>query len=270
MFGKLCKYEWKYLLRFFLPMWGGVLVLSIINHFSFPMMVNGGGSDSREIAGALLFMALVIAVCAVCVVSLVVIIQRFYHGLLKDEGYLMFTLPVKSGALINAKGLMAVVMMVLTGVVCVAVVFIVATRGVTWNDVSEFFYWMFVEAGWSGLDWTMVILWLVVLCVTSTAEEIYRIYMAMAIGHTAKKHRVGWSVVAYLGVVMVQSALANIITFNTNWFNFWTRASDLLSGLSVAQEIVVGELILSVGYALLTLLFFFVTRQILEKRLNLE
>ena len=30
MFGKLCKYEWKYLMRFFLPMWGVVLLFVLV------------------------------------------------------------------------------------------------------------------------------------------------------------------------------------------------------------------------------------------------
>lgn len=270
MFGKLCKYEWKYLMRFFLPMWGVVLLLSVINRFSMPMMVNGGGSNGKEIAGAMLFLALVIATCAVCVVAMVVIIQRFYNGLLKDEGYLMFTLPVKSGALINAKGLVAVVMMLITGVVCVAVIFIVATQDVTWRELTEGMRWLFHNSDLSGLDWAMIILWGIVLCVAGTAAELYRIYMAMALGHLAKKHRVGWAVVAYIGVVMVQSTLSNIILFNVNWDGAWNFLDRIMSGMSSTQVVVVSELAFSVGYALLTALFFFITRQILEKRLNLE
>lgn len=269
MFGKLCKYEWKYLARFFVPMWAVVLILSIINRFSFPMMVNGR-TEGQEMAGALLFTALIIVICAVCVVSLVVIIQRFYSGLLKDEGYLMFTLPVKSGALINAKGLTAVVMMLLTGIVCVAVVFIVATRGVTWRAVGDFFHWMFNETPYSALDWVMIILWTIVLCVVSTAAEIYRIYMAIALGHLAKKHRVGWAVAAYIAIVMVQSTVANLILFNLDWRALGDLINRATIGMSATQLTVVMELLMSAGYALLTVLFFFVTRQILEKRLNLE
>lgn len=270
MFGKLCKYEWKYLMRFFLPMWGVVLLLSVINRFSMPMMVNGGGSNGKEIAGAMLFLALVIATCAVCVVAMVVIIQRFYNGLLKDEGYLMFTLPVKSGALINAKGLVAVVMMLITGVVCVAVMFIVATAGASWMDFRDFFREFGEMLRVSPLDSAMIILWGIVLCVAGTAAELYRIYMAIALGHLAKKHRVGWAVVAYIGVVMVQSTLSNIILFNVDWDGTWNFLDRIVSGMSGTQVVVVSELAFSVGYALLTALFFFVTRQILEKRLNLE
>lgn len=40
---------------------------------------------------------------ALFVLTMIVIIQRFYKGLLCDEGYLMFTLPVKPWQLIATK-----------------------------------------------------------------------------------------------------------------------------------------------------------------------
>ena len=114
MFGKLCKLESRYLIRFFGPMWALVLVLSVINRYTFWAMEEETGSG---LVGGLMMFALVMAASAMCVVALVAVIQRFYNGLLKDEGYLMFTLPVKSGALINAKGLMATIFTVITGIV---------------------------------------------------------------------------------------------------------------------------------------------------------
>ena len=45
----------------------------------------------------------------------------------------------------------------------------------------------------------MMILWLIVLILVASASSLYKIYTAMALGHLAKKHRVGWSVAAYLG-----------------------------------------------------------------------
>ena len=63
---------------------------------------------------AMLYVALCIAVV---VLAIVFIIQRFYNGLLKDEGYLMFTLPVKTWQLIKAKGLTALIVTVISGVI---------------------------------------------------------------------------------------------------------------------------------------------------------
>lgn len=271
MFGKLCKYEWKYMARFFLPMWGVVLVLGVINAFSAPRwLFSYDVGQSREIAGGLLFTALTIAFVTVSIVSLVVVIQRFYNGLLKDEGYLMFTLPVKSGMLINSKLLMSVVFMLLTGVVCTVSIFIVIVSGIGWGEFWDGAAWIFRESDLSGLEWGMMILWLVVLCLVASASSLYKIYTAMALGHLAKKHRVGWSVAAYLGMTMLGSAVRNVFLYNADWDSIGDALYRMMNGMSVPQGVVTMELAAIAFYAVLSVIYFFVTRYILEKRLNLE
>ena len=270
MFGKLCKYEWKYMMRFFLPMWGMLLVLGIINAFSAPHWLFNYVSEGREIAGGLLFFALNMGFCAVIIVTMVVIIQRFYNGLLKDEGYLMVTLPVKSGMLINSKLLVSLVLMFLTGVVCLAAIMAIVISGIGWGDFWEGFVWIFRNSDLSGLEWTMMILWLIVLILVASASSLYKIYTAMALGHLAKKHRVGWSVAAYLGISFLGSAVSNIFMFNADWDAIGDALHRMVTGMSIPQSIVVMELVAIAFYAVLSLIYFFITRYILEKRLNLE
>lgn len=271
MFGKLCKYEWKYMMRFFLPMWGILLVLGVINAFSAPhWLFSYDGSRSSEIAGALLFFALYMAFFAVIIVTMVVVIQRFYNGLLKDEGYLMFTLPVKSGALINSKLLVSLILIFLTGVVGVISILTIMIGGIGWSDFWGGIGEAFRASGISGLEWTMIIVWLIVLILVASAESLYKIYTAMALGHLAKKHRVGWSVAAYLGISFLGSALSNIFLFNADWHSIGDILERMMNGMSIPQGIVTMELIVIAFYAVLSVIFFFVTRYILEKRLNLE
>lgn len=270
MFGKLCKYEWKYMMRFFLPMWGVLLVLGIINAFSAPHWLFDYSSKGLEIAGGLLFLALYLGFFAVVIVTTVVIIQRFYNGLLKDEGYLMFTLPVKSGALINSKLLVSVVLMFLTAVVGLVSIMTIVVSGIGWSDFWDGFAWVFRESDLSGLEWTMIIFWFIVLILVCSASSLYKVYTAMALGHLAKKHRVGWSVAAYLGMTFLGSAICDVFLFNADWDSIGDILYRMINGMSVPQSIVTMELIAIVFYAVLSVVFFFVTRQILEKRLNLE
>lgn len=271
MFGKLCKYEWKYMARFFLPMWGVVLVLGVINAFSAPRwLFSYDVGQGREIAGGLLFTALTIAFVTVSIVSLVVVIQRFYNGLLKDEGYLMFTLPVKSGMLINSKLLVSVVLMLITGLVCGLSIFIVLVSGAGWTDFWDGLTWMFRHSDLTGLEWAMIILWGVVLTLAASASSLYKVYTAMALGHLAKKHRVGWSVAAYLGMTMAGSTISNVFLYNADWDSIGDMLYRMMKGMSVPQSIVTMELAAIAFYAVLSVIYFFVTRYILEKRLNLE
>ena len=89
---KLLKYDFKSMLRVFVPLWLALLAVSAINHFSVSATSSYADSliwDMKAIA-MLVFFGLIIAAG---VLTAVLVIQRFYLGLLKDEGYLMFTLP---------------------------------------------------------------------------------------------------------------------------------------------------------------------------------
>lgn len=270
MFGKLCKYEWKYMMRFFLPMWGVLLVLGVINAFSAPHWLFDYSSQGLEIAGGLLFLALYLGFFAVIIVTTVVVIQRFYNGLLKDEGYLMFTLPVKSGALINSKLLVSVVLMFITGVVGLVSIMAIVVSGIGWSDFWNGVGEVFRASDLSGLEWTMMILWFLVLILVASASSLYKVYTAMALGHLAKKHRVGWSVAAYLGMTMLGSTVWDIFLFNADWDSIGDILYRMMNGMSIPQSVVTVELIAIVFYAVLSVIFFLITRYILEKRLNLE
>lgn len=90
MLGKLMKYDLKSMFKVFVPLWLALLAVSVVNRFTIQF-------DSNAIIGGLptvIFMILYVGlIIAVMVVAVALIIMRFYHGLLKDEGYLMFTLP---------------------------------------------------------------------------------------------------------------------------------------------------------------------------------
>lgn len=273
MFGKLCKYEWRYMSRIFLPMWALVLVLSVVNRFT--LYIDSTSPLSSKIV-TLALLALVFACCALGVVAIVMIVQRFYQGLLKDEGYLMFTLPVKSGMLINAKGITAVLLWAITGVVGVLVFVIIGTRLVAWEDIQNTFGLLIESLNHyqiSGFAVFMAVLWGVIAGLMGIAAQLYQIYLAIAIGQLGKKHRVALSVISYLGISIVLSWL-------TAWAGYFMDRCEVLDVLfntwdlnNVANsfKFMIGvEALGAVAAFLLTLVFFFITRYILEKHLNLE
>lgn len=116
MFRKLFKYEWTAMMRSLFPVYGAVLAVTVLNALMFHVIVPEAGraelldSPFLELipwfTGALY--AAVLA--ALGVMTVLPVIQRFYKGLLKEEGYLMFTLPVESWKIVLAKALAAVLM----------------------------------------------------------------------------------------------------------------------------------------------------------------
>ena len=75
---------------------------------------------------------------------------------------------------------------------------------------------------------------------------------------------------AYLGISFLGSAVSNIFMFNADWDAIGDALHRMVTGMSIPQSIVVMELVAIAFYAVLSLIYFFITRYILEKRLNLE
>ena len=123
MLGKLMKYEFKAWGRVFFPLYIGILFLAIANGVSI-------GSSLKDEGGAMmdpnalntqsiLTLVLVALFVALFVITIVLTIQRFKKNLLDDEGYLMFTLPVKSSSLILSKFLVALIYAIISGIVAI-------------------------------------------------------------------------------------------------------------------------------------------------------
>ena len=107
MFGKLLKYDFRSMWKQFAFIWPAALALALVNHFT----INGLDSTSTvgETTAGISMLVYVAILMAMFIVALVFAIQRFFKGLLGDEGYLMHTLPVRPWQLIGAKLVCAVV-----------------------------------------------------------------------------------------------------------------------------------------------------------------
>ena len=100
MFGRLVKYDFRSMFKQFGFIWPAALALALVNHFT----INGLDSTSTvgETTAGISMLVYVAILMAMFIVALVFAIQRFFKGLLGDEGYLMHTLPVRPWQLIGA------------------------------------------------------------------------------------------------------------------------------------------------------------------------
>ena len=99
---KLMKHEFRATGRIMLPLYLVLLVTAVGANFTTRGLLSTQ-YKLLDVLGALLVMAFVVAIMGVCVMSMVVMVQRFYKNLLGDEGYVMMTLPVSVHQQIWAK-----------------------------------------------------------------------------------------------------------------------------------------------------------------------
>lgn len=256
MLGKLLKYDFRSMFRVFLPLWGALLVISFVNRITANTRLMSG------IPGVVLMIAYIGIIFAVITVTLVLIVQRFYYGLLKSEGYLMFTLPVKPWQLIASKGISAMVVTVLSAVMALLSILIIAQPSLELPTLSELLH------GLKGIggDEVLMLALIFVLILASALTSVTHIHASLALGHLANNHRIAWSVGAYVGINMLFTVIAGILAHFTDKLNIrldlkYTEAVPIIN---------IVLLVLILINVIQIAIFFVTTERILSKRLNLE
>ena len=143
MSGKLLKYDLRANPRTLLPLWLTTIGLSLVCTLLYGARVTPQTALGRFLLLILPAIALVLLMGAMFTVSVVYMVRGFSRGLLGQDGYLMFTLPVSTSSLIASKALSALIVEVLTVVasgVCVAVLI---TMNATWAELRGAFEEMF-------------------------------------------------------------------------------------------------------------------------------
>lgn len=131
MLGKLMKYEFNSMGRIFLPIYVTLLIIAAVNRVF--------RIGNLEVGFAISALILVLLFIGLGCVTIIEIIQRFNKNLLKDEGYLMFTLPVTSTQLIMSKLIISFVWTLLSGFIAVCVgLIIVGDREIISIFLTEF------------------------------------------------------------------------------------------------------------------------------------
>lgn len=269
MLGKLIKYDFKSMLRSFVPLWIAFLAVSIINRFTIRLPDAGTGAFASITMGISMFLYVAMMI-AINVIGIILVIQRFYNGLLKDEGYLAFTLPVKPWQHVCSKGITATILIIVNGLISIVSVLILAVS----KDFIEDFNRVMEMIGQNGLNAGLLISLAAVLILATTLKSIYQIYASMALGHLASKHRVAWSVGAYIGISVVLSIIGSVIMAiiaaadRGNWFT--NPLGGFLRDMSPNAMTWMIFLILIAISLIQLFAFYIITERILAKRLNLE
>ena len=179
---KLLKYEWKACARTCLPLYGVELLVAFINRLLYSDIGSKLLYGIPSIVMTMLYAAIMVALF---VVTAVVLVQRFYKNLLGSEGYLMFTLPVSVSQHILSKAIIAVAMCFLSCLVAFLSILLLS-HGIN-PAAFSFFDLAAVPYVLEGLLW-------LVLCAFAA---VLFIYLCIALGHLAKKHRLLMAFVWY-------------------------------------------------------------------------
>ena len=263
MLGKLLKYEIKSTARLFIPLYAVLLVFALLNKFLNPLqtMETSNSFSLQAMLQGLSLTAYFILVVATFVMTLIITIQRFYKNLLGDEGYLMFTLPVKTWQHITSKLLTAIMWYILSAVaVLTSIMILVGPR--------EFFE--FLPEMLQGIRGFLGNAAIVIFPVFVLVQLIYgtlMIYDAIALGHLFQKHKLLASFVMYCVLYGIAQVVLVITIFSLGNTIF---AAMIHSVEPTGQQIISFIGMIGVVGGLMAAIHFFVINYLLNNKLNLE
>ena len=161
-------------------------MLAVVNRFTLDGL--DSSSSVGETTAGVAMLVYVAILMAMFVVAVIFTIQRFYKGLLGDEGYLMHTLPVKPWQLVASKLICAVV----TTAANVAVAILSMLLIIPWSkedvqEVLQAFRYLFSHWNIQATEMTVAVLEFALCTLVSLAVGYLHLYLAMALGHLFNK-----------------------------------------------------------------------------------
>lgn len=268
MLRKLIGTEFQATRRIFLPAYGVLLILTLLNAVG---MIITERTSVFDVPSGILLTTYVFAMFAVCVLSFAYMINRFYKNLLGDEGYLMFTLPVRPSQLIWSKAIVSTLWMILTAIVCMISVFLLIMPLVI-IDVDFSIAWSQLMNGLSilmqqfGINLVTIPVELIILCIIYVLNFCMHIYACLSIGGLANRHRLGWSFVAYLAFGIVTQIIMTIGMMICDKLPL-PNIVNMMSSNTQMHFVLISA---SAFFVICTIINFVITNYILSKRLNLQ
>lgn len=280
MFGKLIKHEFRASARIMLPIMLAVFVLALFSGVGLIVLETPSAPNVLNLLFSLVLGVFFISLFAICVVALVMMVQRFHQSLLSDEGYFSMCLPVSVDEHILSKLLVAVIWFILTGIVCAVcggvMVLISSANENFLQNLSEFFGFfgeVFQDISQSIGTGNIVlyVLELILLQVLFCASVCLRFYSALAVGYSFSNHKFALSVVAFfvIGAILntIQSFFVGVTASGPYLDAFFSQHfSTFEQTLAYVHTLFLS---LSAYLLIISAIYYAITSVMMHRKLNL-
>jgi len=199
---------------------------------------------------------------------------HFYKTMYSDEGYLTMTLPVTPRQLIISKvlngsiwyGIVCVAMGISVIILMMAMMFFMGTAMDVPADMQKEMSVFFQEL-WEvfGIEVVHMIVSVLLMLILTPVSGMMMLFGAITIGQLASKYRALVGILVYFGISVVSSIVAYIISFILNIGSFAVAsATDGIPSMTASYDAAV------ITYLIMAVILYFVSHNILNKKLNME
>ena len=268
MLVKLMKQDLRATGRGMLPLYLAALVLALLTRLMSAFQKNALDSRFWNIFYGITGFLVVMAIIALVIMTFVMMVWRFYKNYMTDEGYLMFTLPVRIDELIWSKLIVTLLWYLCTGVVVFISIMILGSSG---NSTIEFFGFAGMLEAFTAQQKTTVVLAGLLMVLISGISGVLELYACMAIGQSFKRRKIFMMVVFFFafGIAssIVNSALSTQSLVTATEMMNETLGLTADSVYQSAMHIFWHSILVQGCWAVA---YYAITHLMLSKRLNLQ
>ncbi len=257
MLGKLLKYEIPAMGRKLLPLYAAWAATALL------LGLTTQSADSKNefmvVISALLYTAIA---TTIFVMTIIMIVQRYNNSLLGDEAYFNHVLPVSVAEHIGNKAISAtlwifvtILVAILTGLLIGIGALIVSGEFISLRELIRGFYEIELPKHFG-----LYVIEVLILGITGIVKTIMQIYAAITIGHQVQNRTTLASIGAYILILIFESSVGRALL--PLFINLEYNADGFVNFNRVFIPGFITAVIFSVIY-------FFICKYLMEKRLNL-
>lgn len=266
---KLIRHEFRSTARLMLPLY---LLLLVSGLFLSLVTGNTGLVEKLNLFFLLIFFASLFGIGFMC---LFILIRRFYTNTMTDRAYLTMTLPLNVHEFIWGELIISLIWFLLSALAigCIGILCLTVSGMLSLPDSFQELSFLFTDMkqliAQSGIRWIWVMLFGMECFVGGIAAVLsycLRFYLAMVCGQMFHRHRLALSVVCYLLIGALLSALFLFCMYLLSHSNISVTDANIHSEVRLV-------LFLGLGFDLAALaaaaLQYFPTAALLKNKLNL-
>ncbi len=210
MLGKLLKYEFKNSGKIFLPLFGIVLVISLLSRIL--MLFDGYTLIELFMGLSILFSIFTLFACNIGVFGIQ--IYYFYKTTFGDQGYLSHTLPVRGSNLLFSKLLVAATWTIISGIISALSVLIMTAGYFPFEDFAYGFDTFITGISWVfGFHNAFTIILAIVLAIAGVFMGYITFFAAIIIGHRFGKHKILGAIATYIAIGAAMQIINTVYIF---------------------------------------------------------
>ena len=231
-----------------------------------------------ELFSGLIILAYIFTLAAVSICITICTAVRFYRNFFTDEGYLMFTLPVKHSELLLSKILVAACWRLISTVcICLSIfgIAFIAVAYIADTGIVQFFqefFDLFTEL--ISMEWMqeyfiiplpLILIWLLLMGICSLLFDILFIHTCICVGQLFHKHKIGGAIISYFVLRFVIRIFRQLITLPISDVYLYYDTKSISSGTWILFMSV--SLLATAG---MCFAMYFICHYIITRKLNLD